>query len=262
MYRKYGRTKPPAGATVDWGHPLANGLMGSWLYNENAGAVLASLVNPKNSAVVTGAWTNGRLIGGWGNAANPDSLVSSFMTVMVLFDPCGTWSNGAGRGSIIERRPVANNAGWAIQNVFAGAVGAVDFYVHASGSFTNNQTTGWATSGVQNLTGTYDGVAIRTYRAGKLIGSTAKAGGITAGAGNLFQLGHEPISPGTYAGCLLTAHLWNRPLVPADVAWLNQEPFAMIRSPRAVQYFVPQAAPSGFNAGRVQRGVVIGGGSL
>jgi hypothetical protein len=38
-------TKPPLGAQINWGHPLAQGLMEYWLLNEGAGSSLRELVN-------------------------------------------------------------------------------------------------------------------------------------------------------------------------------------------------------------------------
>jgi len=39
-----GQTKPLPGAQIDWGHPLAQGLVGCWLMNEGAGQGFADLV--------------------------------------------------------------------------------------------------------------------------------------------------------------------------------------------------------------------------
>lgn len=54
-------------------------------------------------------------------------------------------------------------------------------------------------------------------------------------------------------------YMWNRRLSQREISWLHEEPFAMIRSPRSISYFVPAQA---FNPGWVQPGVVIGGGCI
>ena len=38
--------KPPVGTQINWGHPLAAGLVGAWLVNENGGKTLRDLVTP------------------------------------------------------------------------------------------------------------------------------------------------------------------------------------------------------------------------
>ena len=50
--------KPPPGAQIDWGHPLARGLVGCWLFHEGAGSSLANLCGDYGRATPTGgiAW--------------------------------------------------------------------------------------------------------------------------------------------------------------------------------------------------------------
>lgn len=51
---KYGIVKPPIGSQVDWGHPLAHGLVGCWLKNENAGNILINQINPLYNGSLSG----------------------------------------------------------------------------------------------------------------------------------------------------------------------------------------------------------------
>lgn len=37
------RTKPPLGSSMDWSHPLSNGVVGRWLMNENAGNIIIDI---------------------------------------------------------------------------------------------------------------------------------------------------------------------------------------------------------------------------
>lgn len=37
--------KPPLGSRIDWGHPLASGLVGCWLFNENGGGLVYDLAS-------------------------------------------------------------------------------------------------------------------------------------------------------------------------------------------------------------------------
>ena len=44
------RIKPPLGSYIDWSHPLAEGLVGCWLFNEGSGRATCNLVAPDNVA--------------------------------------------------------------------------------------------------------------------------------------------------------------------------------------------------------------------
>lgn len=59
------RSKPPAGARVDWSHPLARGLVAYWPFNEGSGRRAAELVNG-NAAVLLNLTGTAR---GWSGGA-------------------------------------------------------------------------------------------------------------------------------------------------------------------------------------------------
>lgn len=50
-----GRMKPPVGATLKTAHPLANGLVGAWLFNEGTGTTLNDYSGNGNHGTLTGA---------------------------------------------------------------------------------------------------------------------------------------------------------------------------------------------------------------
>src|SRR3990167_7263966 len=41
--RSYGKVKPVVGSQINWGHPLAKGLVGCWLMNERGGRKIIDL---------------------------------------------------------------------------------------------------------------------------------------------------------------------------------------------------------------------------
>jgi len=49
-----GQTKPLPGAEIDWGHPLAQGLVGCWLMNEGAGVSVADYSAGGNHGILKG----------------------------------------------------------------------------------------------------------------------------------------------------------------------------------------------------------------
>ena len=45
--------KPPLGTPIDWSHPLARGLVGVWLMNEDSGKILTNLADPVSPAIMS-----------------------------------------------------------------------------------------------------------------------------------------------------------------------------------------------------------------
>ncbi len=55
-------TKPPLGTQPDWTHPLNNGIVGLWLFNEGTGNLVYDLSGNENTGTIDGAtWVPGRL---------------------------------------------------------------------------------------------------------------------------------------------------------------------------------------------------------
>jgi len=53
LSKRFGQNKPPVGSQIDWGHPLARGLVGCWLLNEGAGGKAHDLSGNNNHGVLT-----------------------------------------------------------------------------------------------------------------------------------------------------------------------------------------------------------------
>jgi hypothetical protein len=68
----YNQDKPPLGSSINWGHPLSNGLVGCWLMNEGGGTKVKELVSNNNGTIV------GRL---WKPSLRGTSLLPSVSTV-------------------------------------------------------------------------------------------------------------------------------------------------------------------------------------
>lgn len=56
MAKGWGYTKPPLGSQINWGHPLANGMLGCWLFNEGGGSKILNIASPLYHGTLT---TNG-----------------------------------------------------------------------------------------------------------------------------------------------------------------------------------------------------------
>ena len=51
--KRFGQDKPPVGSQINWGHPLARGLVGCWLLNEGAGRKAYDLSEYRNHGTLT-----------------------------------------------------------------------------------------------------------------------------------------------------------------------------------------------------------------
>ena len=51
--KRFGQDKPPVGSQINWGHPLARGLVGCWLFNEGAGGKAHDLSGRGNHGALT-----------------------------------------------------------------------------------------------------------------------------------------------------------------------------------------------------------------
>jgi hypothetical protein len=57
--------KPPLGAKLNYGHPLARGLVGSWLFNETSGNIVHDYSGNDRHATITGVAAQSA-VSGWG----------------------------------------------------------------------------------------------------------------------------------------------------------------------------------------------------
>lgn len=271
MYRKWGRTKPPIGSTIDYGHHLAQRLAACWLFNEGSGRQVRSLVNPADAFTVSSLplWTpNKESVGvkslgstsAWvTNALRPELRIPTNLTFV--------W-RGVFHGTAPATTPmcgafpsIPNGSPFSSWNFYfpSGALGNVQAGWN-NGSFQNAVLiTGYAIGVIYDLALVVSPTRALGYVNGQLAMTSAAGGNVTYNATAAVTINGD--SAAANFSCI-QACLYRRVLTAQELAWRTEEPYAFICSPRAVQYFVPQAAPppSGFNAGRVQRGVVIGGG--
>ncbi len=66
------RIKPPLGSIIDWSHPLADGLVGCWLFNEGGGRIGFDLGPYEKHAILgsLASWDSGYLFAADGNYSN------------------------------------------------------------------------------------------------------------------------------------------------------------------------------------------------
>lgn len=246
-------TKPPPGAQIKWGHPLANNMAEAFSFSEGSGSATFGMAqNTVGDLELAGGgalpdWNGeglrfrgaGGALGGRVQIANPPPRLAalthnpfSFAMRFVKFGADGvdyalcSQANGAGLGRIWARIDPVNDH---IQFLFQGA--ALDSNITA--------TIGTAF----DLAGAWDGSVLRIYVDGQERNSAVR--NCNEGAtGDLLIGCNKNINNRHFGGRIDYTYYWARCLQSRDVSWLHAEPYAMIDAPVWRRYFDFDAAIS------------------
>lgn len=229
----WGMQKPVPGSQIDWGHPLARGLVGCWLFNEGAGKSIAELTAGSNGLATGGfKWTTAHGLGGTfatdaqipvsGSRYNLTTgytiTASAAITEGLLFwayQNSGAYPGYALRCTSETWRLYNNNGGW--KN--GPAVSAtVPQWISASNS------------------GTIQWIANRVVSAPVAAGLPSSWAGTKAIGGT---------SGGYMTGTIWALFIHDFALSINDMIWLQSEPYAMIQAPEMpVFYSIPAGGSS------------------
>ena len=260
--KQRGWTKPQQGVAIQWGHPLADGLVGCWLFNEQNQNFIVDLARHNNGTLTnTPTWRSG-LQGSeldfasasdeYVNIGNPLALqitgsitiATSYRltTVLATQQLVTKDKDTGGRAYTLD---IVNNAGFGVRFYINGgsgtdtnlakegrtAVAGDDQIVHA----VYNQAVPKLylfTGGVQRgVSGTTD-ASIPTATANVLFARREYAG---------FT---EPLN-----GQLRFVFIWNRALQHSEVAWHAAEPYVFCVPQAPTQRYWVQAAAAGAEGG-------------
>lgn len=240
------QTRPMAGATIDWGNGITNGLVGCWLCNEGGGLTLYDIAMGRHATIggsVTPewAWSGSGFSVGWG-AANQDngwqlttnfstyaevpsfSLGTNNVTAMVWFNADG--SVGFANGAFVNKEPV--NTQWLLA---ANQASSGELLFRGGGTGSTNQSTVTAPSlyypQTHHLCGTINGTASVLYLDGLVI-STGTVDAISDTTSAL-EFGRF-ISNWYFKGNLGPIYIWNRALTQPEVQALFEFPYQFINS--------------------------------
>lgn len=258
--RSWGLVRPPLGATIDWGHPLAQGLRFAALYDSSRGLAGPDLVTgyapsttpaaygyPASGRHFPGVRFDGATTAGWNYGQLAGTNLTGQISIMAIASSTGThWqdvsnpvlisrdSNTAGRGYTLDVANNGGNASWRFYNSGGGAgtlqaTMTPDKLQHVIA--TDNTTT-----------------ESNFYVDGFLIHNAGTTGAPSSTTANL-RVGRRDYAAfeGYWWGYISMAAIWDRVLSKQEAAWLYAEPYAFLQAP------APRFAFYGFQSPPVVR---------
>ena len=234
-YRR--RTKPPLGSRIDWSHPLATGLVGCFLLNENGGTTVFDLASAQLLPVASGtSWSSGLL-----SDAAAHGVYTTCPAVFKVGPPISlVWqghSVGTADGFAYIFGINANNTGSSPFNAalisYNTNASQVTFFCTATGGGTNVEIDfGAMPSGTAQLAVTWGATSNNTnnpiscYKNGILGNQSVETGTpIAYSSTSQIGIGGYPTLNSRLAHDF--ALIYNRALNPGDVQWLAEEPYAL-----------------------------------
>jgi hypothetical protein len=238
---KYPSTaKPKPGAQLNRGHPLANGLLARYLFNEGNGTRLSNLcaVGGRLDATLTSMdpatdWVGSVHGGGLDFDGVDDFAINSSFTAI----------DEAASGSIVVRfrTTTAQNCRLvSCPEASAGTAGiaialltgpdSVDAILNTSGTDgTAEALITYADGQWHQIAGTYDGATVTVYY-DSVPRATAVASGTIQAASNELNIGRFGSIGGYFTGQIDDVRIYKRALTAFEVAQLYADPYADMRS--------------------------------
>lgn len=245
--------KPPPGARVDPGHPLARGLIGCWLLNER-GPSLRNLGTERSGLAATFSGSPA-----WAGSPSGPALdfVAGDSDEVVLSGDTADFAIGSGSFSygVMWRSSSINQ--FALTSRSSTTTAGYDFLVGAAsiaGNIRVRAEDGTAAIAAPDTAGTNDGeyhFGWGVFTAGSPDSMQIIIDGVSGGS-NTSTLGSIANSQslrignrgGTfYTGQVALVLLYRRAISLTEARWLYAEPYAFVRAPTPrVRVFLPAAA--------------------
>jgi hypothetical protein len=245
--------KPISQPVVRWGHPLAIGLVGAWIFSEGGGTKIRSLINPQDDLTLGGNAAWARTAAGL-TLQCPNSGTNtgaSLTTPSALLKPSSAvsifWRGTINGNGSLSQNPVLAGMTFTNSNISpftAYAIGRVGASAGRIGySFDWNGTNVFYQTGVILnsgpllygkpmdfcLTGSAGGVMLGYTNGGLADGiGTAANGNLTYGSPEFiinWAIGDATNSAQSEASCV---YVWNRVLSGAEILTVHNDPFQFV----------------------------------
>ena len=244
--------KPPLGSQIDWTHPLATGLAGCFLLNENGGSTVFDLVSRITLPILSGTtWSSGLVSNG-----NALGVLTTCPTAFKVQIPCTIVWQGRSRGtpgSFAYLFGINANTGGATSpfNSFilafnSGASKVASFTSATSGANFELDIAAIPTSGPAQFAVSWS-VGSTGFQAGYLNGvlvtdfSTVPTGTVTYTSTSQIAFGGNATLTSNVAHDF--GLLYSVAQSASNLEWLSSEPYAYILPPMSTRYvFMSQAS--------------------
>lgn len=231
--------KPVLGSQIQLGHPLAKGLVGCWLFNDNPPLLGTTLdlspyrndgdlfgdMTPAVAKFSSGLYGDG--VGDYVQVPRSDSLEGlSQITILIWvklasgasnFDQLVNKSRWIADSRSYELFLTATQFRWRLSNPTQSALDEYTELIAGS----------WTTDVWTCVFATYDGSNMYLYQDGALQGSTPQTGVIADSTYPLYFFRYSVGSDREPPGTIDHVAMWNRALSAQEVQQLYREPFCM-----------------------------------
>lgn len=233
----WGNQKPPLGARIKHGHPLAHGLKSAWLFNEGGGGLFLDVAG-SNHATASGTVSRSAESVDFTAAAN--SLVCTAASpVKTNRITVATWINPStgARGDLVTCW-LQGTSQSQFNLLYGLSANRPAFYISDGAALYNSGDSGLLMT-VGNwhfVVGTFDGVAVRVFVDGRIGASTATSPVLNTSSLTAVRFGDNAFGDGNFNGHMRSAMIWDRALSSSEILWLYGDPYAFI-APPARRYF-------------------------
>ena len=243
--------KPPIGAQIRLEHPLAQGLVGCWLFNEGQGNRAFDSVWRSPGSIQNPDWRPGALhVGDTSNkyvtvACSPD-IEPTTLTVVA---GCQVISFTERHEKVVCKPYISTKSPYQSYTLAReSTLSQFCFEINVNGSLYTIELGDLVLGEDVFLAGTFDGTYVKGYQDGQLITIESHPGAIGYYGTDLY-FGDNPIETSAghprYLDCLLYfVLLYRRALSESEISWLYEEPYAMFESYSLVKYFFITSAPT------------------
>lgn len=236
----WGNQKPPLGASIKHGHPLAHGLKSAWLINEGGGGLFldvgsanhatASGTVPRSAESVDFTATANSLV-----CASPSPVKTNRITVATWINPAT-----ASRGDLVTCW-LQGSSQSQFNLLYGLSANSPAFYISDGSSLYNSgDSSRLMTVGKWHfVVGTFDGAEAKVFVDGRIGASTATSPVLNTSSLTAIRFGDNAFGDGNFNGHMRSAMVWDRALSSSEILWLYSDPYAFVAAPTARRrYFV------------------------
>jgi hypothetical protein len=268
-------TKPLAGTQINPLHPLSNGLVGCWLFNEGAGSLANDISGYKNHGRLTNmsqnaqdsGWGGSKFGGGLGldgvddyiDCGSTGNVNSDNFTLCARIYINSFYTSGTGDTPIIFYKGEYNVNGYYMQLDYSANPNDGGFKIHTN-QLDATQVT-YSDTGILTPGHWVDLVAVKTgthivlFKDGFDVTNTHGIHINPAESSDNFQISKYADSTIAYFldGSIDNVRIYNRALSAEEIAWLYREPYTMFEPAFNPALLYSAAPPVGAIMNQFQR---------